>query len=165
MSINTITQPIFKVDLYSELATVMTYAPDRCLAWVEGDQRFYILESGVWFDFVDIAGGQVPRVWQSTTRKSNAKTVLTNANVAGGAGVVTFNISDANANAILANVYKEGCAFWIDSPVAYQFSSFTVAADRKTLSVKVTYPVIAALLIVYSNAPNGTTVNLMVNGD
>lgn len=160
--ISTITQPIFKVSLYSELDILW---PDRSVAWVEGDQKLYILEAGTWIDFIELASANVPRAWLNGTRKMSVKSVFRSGTVAGGAGVVSFDLTDGSGNAVFSNVYKESASFFVDSPISYNFSSYTLAADKKSLSMKISNPILSALVIIYANAANGVTVYLQISGD
>ena len=164
MAYGTITQPVFWVDTLGELDVAW---PDRSIAWCKANKRLYEFNDGIWSMVNDIAAiaDWVPRVWLNGTRKSLVKKVAVSGTVSGGAGVVTFNLTDSSGNAILSNVYKETANIWLDNQASFNWSSWTLAADKKSVSVKISQPIVSALVIIYANAANGTTVYLSVEGD
>lgn len=162
MSIQTITQPPFIIDTEIEKDTSW---PDNSVVYVKATNMTYYLKSGVFYNLVDTMTNGIPRLWLNAIREATVKEYLATGTVAGGAGIVSFSLVDASAAAVFTNVYKESSNFWIDSQISYNFSSWTLSVDKKTLTVKVSNPIIAALVIVYANAPNGTTVYLQVRGD
>lgn len=112
--------------------------------------------------------GSLPRVYNDGVRKTSVWEISGNASVAGGAGNVVLYLTDdgtSTGNAVFANVYLSSATYFVDSAISYNYSNWTVSGDKKTLTVKVSYPVISALVIIYSNAPNGTLVRFTVKGD
>lgn len=135
-----------------------------------GDVVIYSYDSvnSVWmrlFNSMTSELNNIPRMWLGKTRKTLVKEVSISGTVTGGAGVVTFDLTDVANAAIFANVYKESANLWIDSGISYNYSNYTLASDKKSLTIKVTNPIISALIIVYANAANGTVVNLTIKGD
>lgn len=108
------------------------------------------------------------QVWKTGTRKYTAIQYVSSATVASGA--VTFYITDdgtASGNAVFTNVYKESANFWVeDSSNQYQYSGFTVAANKKSITVTVGKLGSVLLgIIQFLTAANGTTVYLTIMGD
>lgn len=165
MTVNTITQPPFIVDTEVEKSTSW---PEGAIVFVRATNMLYYLKSGVYYNLVDTLSNSIPRTWINGVRKTLVKQFLATGTVAGGAGNVTFNLTDdgtATGNAIFTNVYQESANFWINSQISFNFSSYTLSGDKKTLTVKVSNPIISALIIVYANAANGTVAYLQINGD
>jgi len=163
MAYGTITQPVFWVDTPAELSPSW---PDMSLAWSRSDKRLYELSSGVWEMVNDMAlvADWIPRIWVGKARKSLVKEINISGTV-GSSGNVTFDLTDITNTALFSTVYKESANFWIDSAVSYNFSNYTLASDKKSLTVKVSNPILSALVIVYANAPSGTVVNLTIKGE
>lgn len=80
--------------------------------------------------------------------------------VSGGSGICTFNLADSAWNAVFTDLTKEWTNFYVNSQTAYAFDQWTLSSDKKTLTVRVSYPSISALVLVYWLAANGTTVYL-----
>lgn len=121
--------------------------------------------------------------YRSGTLKTGVKEFITSGTCSSGS--VTFYLTDngaSNGNAIFTNVYKESANFWIeDANNAYQFSSYSLSGDKKTLTLGITrlgtsagtalLNLIGGTLsvltgITFGNAAtNGTTVYLAIKGD
>jgi len=110
----------------------------------------------------------IPRVWVNGVRKSQVKEYLASAVVSSGTAI--FYLTDdgtAEGNAIFTNIYKESASFWIDDPtVQYQFGEYTLAADKKTLTLTVNkLGTVLVGIIQFISAANGVTVYMQVKGD
>jgi len=95
------------------------------------------------------------------------------ANVAGGSGIVTFDIRNADSETgedpIFYSIYPESLNCRVnDGANQYLFYDPTLSSDKKTLTVHVKKNAVVNLLsgaLAWADAPNGTTVFLDISGD
>lgn len=141
-----------------------------------------ILEKGQWKNIVDPVDPQdamtmntaqttaagIPRVWLNGVQKASVKEYFSSAVVAG--GTATFYLTDdgtSGGGAVFANVYLESMNLMVYSASSqYQFSSPTVAGNKK--SITVTIGVLGTVIlgiIQFVAAANGTTIYLQIKGD
>lgn len=106
--------------------------------------------------------------WVNGSQKADSQEYCASATVSSGQAV--FYLTDngaSNGNAVFTNVYKESLSFWVDdSGVQYQFGSYTLAGDKKSITVAVNKlgSVVLGLINVVS-AANGVTVYMRIKGD
>lgn len=109
----------------------------------------------------------LPRVWVSGVHKSSVWEYYASATVSTGTAV--FYITDdgtSGGNAVFANIYTASINLLIhDSNDLYNYSSVTVAGNKKSITVTVNQIALSLGVIVFTAAANGTTVYLQVKGD
>jgi hypothetical protein len=83
-------------------------------------------------------------------------------------GVATFNLTDdgtATGAAVFSEVFADSARFFIDdNNNVYAFAGVTVSADKKRLSISVKRLALSLAVLVWNDAPDGTTVKLTVKG-
>lgn len=97
------------------------------------------------------------------------------ANVAGGAGNVTFATVDASGNALYPNLTADQLSFFVDGVAdQYAFPTITVASDKKSVTVNVQKQSFSTGLaglvnvligVSYANAANGIGVKMVIGID
>lgn len=83
-----------------------------------------------------------------------------NGNLASGAAA--FSMVDADGNAIFTAIHSVNIVMNNASQV--YATGWSVSGDMKTLTVTVNQLLLSALVLIYSNPPNGTTVRVEVIG-
>jgi hypothetical protein len=129
-----------------------------------------------------IAIASLPRYYKSGTRKNNVWMYDTSATVS--SGTATFWLTTngtSTGTAVLTNIYTESANFTVfDGSNLYNYSNFTIAADKKSLTVTVNKQAFTSssglinLLggvlnfltgVVFNSAANGTVIYLQIKGD
>lgn len=106
--------------------------------------------------------------WVNGSHKADSQEYCASATVSSGQAV--FYLTDngaSNGNPIFTNVYKESANFWVDDAgIQYQYGTYTLSTDKKTLTVAVNKlgSVVLGLINIVS-AANGVTVYMRVKGD
>lgn len=108
------------------------------------------------------------QVWKMGIRKYSAIQYISSAIVT--TGSVTFYLTDdgtSAGNAVFTNIYKESANFWVeDSTNQYQYSSFTIASNKKSITITVgRLGTVLLGILQFVTAANGVTVYLTIMGD
>lgn len=110
----------------------------------------------------------IPRVWVNGSQKSSVWEYHSSATVSG--GTVTFYLTDnglSTGNAVFTNIYLESLNLIVYSNASqYQFSSPTIAGNKKSITVTIgALGTVILGIVQFVSAANGTTVYLQVKGD
>lgn len=140
-------------------------------------------QDGMTLNHATNLAASLPRTYQTGTQRANVWNYVSSATVSN--GVAVFNLTHnglSGGNAVFpAAVFKESAKFWVDDANnAYVFGGYTLASDRKTLTVTVNrlattnanglINLLGSLVsfvtgIVFTSAANGTVVHLSVLGN
>lgn len=122
-------------------------------------------------EHVALQGDEATRrkAWVSGVLKNDSFIYSSKASTAGGAGLVTFYITDdgtSSGNAVFTNVYADSISVGgYGTGGQYQASGLTVSGDKKSVTATISQLVPILVVTFSASAANGIECRLYVMGD
>lgn len=117
--------------------------------------------------YVDAVNTNMTQLYKSGVLKTPVRMYTGSATVSSGNAI--FYLTDdgtSGGNAIFNNVYQESFNWTInDATNSFQVGSYTLAGNKKSITVAVNRIGLSLGLIIFTSAANGTTVYFTVWGD
>lgn len=160
MSYTTIIQAPFMVSTTADLDVTW---PDGTFAFCRADNSVYQLNSGVWGVI-----NNTMQAYVNGTKYANAFPYFSSATVT--SGIATFYLTDnglSTGNAVFPNNVFTQSINLITSDLSntYQYGTFTVAANKKSIAINVNKLGLSLGILVFTVAANGITVFLQITGN